>query len=254
VQRETTTLLVIEDNPGDARLVQEALDPERNLPYDVRVCGNLADGLAQLDTASVDVIVLDLNLPDSSGLDTFRRTREKVPNIPIVVLSGIDDEELALEAVRGGAQDYLVKGQILGPGLRRTIRHAMERQRLLAGLDERIQSLIRGDPQLAELVLHNPDGVLVVGADRKIAYANPTAARQFGATADQLAGRELGVEVIPGERQSISVRDPAGRHHTLEARSAQAVWSDEQVHVLTLREADIKGPSLLSRLWSVVRQ
>lgn len=128
-----TQVLVVEDNPGDARLIELALgDPGARLPgarFRVERVGRLAEALARLEQGGVDVLLLDLNLPDVVGLDTFRRVQERLPGLPIVVLSGLDDAELGLSAVAQGAQDYLVKGQVEGPLLARSLRYAIERRR-----------------------------------------------------------------------------------------------------------------------------
>jgi signal transduction histidine kinase len=126
--------LLVEDNPGDARLIREmlseagAVHPSVDLAYADR----LASGLEYLATTGADVILLDLSLPDSSGLTTFSEAHAAAPGVPIVVLSGLDDESVAVRAVKEGAQDYLVKGQVDGGTILRSMRYAIERQRLEA--------------------------------------------------------------------------------------------------------------------------
>ncbi|HLW86155.1 MAG TPA: hybrid sensor histidine kinase/response regulator [Candidatus Sulfotelmatobacter sp.] len=127
-------VLLIEDNAGDADLVRLRL-VEGKTPCEVNCVGRLSDGLATLSKEVPTVILLDLNLPDSHGAETFRRVLEKAPGVPIVVLSGQDDEMLAIKAVNQGVQDYLVKGDITAKHLERAIRYAVERQALLRTLD-----------------------------------------------------------------------------------------------------------------------
>jgi len=122
------TILLIEDNPGDARLICELLADQRGTSFDVLQVDRLAGGLA-LSTAAIDVVLLDLCLPDSTGLDTFRTLHRSAPGLPIVVLSGLGDESVGMQAVREGAQDYLVKGTTDGASLARAVRYAVERQR-----------------------------------------------------------------------------------------------------------------------------
>ncbi len=131
---QTTNVLLIEDNPGDADLVRLRLVEGRS-PVKVNCVNRLSDGLASLETETPSVVLLDLNLPDSRGAETFRRVMEHSPNVPVVVLSGQDDEALAMKAVHQGVQDYLVKGNISSKHLERAIRYAVERQALLRALE-----------------------------------------------------------------------------------------------------------------------
>jgi sigma-B regulation protein RsbU (phosphoserine phosphatase) len=127
-------VLLIEDNPGDADLVRLRL-VESKSDVEVACVDRLADGLQAVASEKPSVILLDLNLPDSRGAETFRKLLNKVPDVPVVVLSGQDDEELAVKAVHQGVQDYLVKGAFDSKQLSRALRYAVERQGLLTSLD-----------------------------------------------------------------------------------------------------------------------
>ncbi|MCC9077162.1 response regulator [Litorilinea aerophila] len=126
--QHTNHILLIEDNPGDARLIQEYLRMAPAFPSRLTHRDRLEKALQFLQESPVDVILLDLNLPDSQGFDTFRAVQNHAPDTPILLLTGLDDEEFALEAVRAGAQDYLVKGQVDSSLLVRAIRYAIERR------------------------------------------------------------------------------------------------------------------------------
>jgi signal transduction histidine kinase len=129
-----TSVLLIEDNPGDADLIRLRLT-EADCSVQVNCVDRLSRGIDSMRSHPPAVVLLDLNLPDSHGADTFRSVLEKVPDVPIVILSGQDDEELAIKAVHQGVQDYLVKGDITSKHLERSIRYAMERQALLRSLE-----------------------------------------------------------------------------------------------------------------------
>jgi signal transduction histidine kinase len=124
--------LLIEDNPGDARLIREMLREAGagHTAVELTHADRLALGLQQLTNLVTDVVLLDLTLPDSHGFETFTTVHTQAPDIPLVVLSGLDDETLAVRAVQEGAQDYLVKGQVDGSAILRSMRYAIERQRL----------------------------------------------------------------------------------------------------------------------------
>ncbi|HLH26733.1 MAG TPA: hybrid sensor histidine kinase/response regulator [Chloroflexota bacterium] len=134
VQPATLQVLLIEDNPADSDLIAEALeDAQLGLvpgaaAFALTHVDSLAAGLARLVASEVAVVLLDLSLPDSHGFETFVRLATQAPATPIVVLSGLDDEGLAVHAVREGAQDYLVKGQVDGATLVRALRYAIERK------------------------------------------------------------------------------------------------------------------------------
>src|SRR5229473_6857573 len=134
MEQQPAHVLLIEDNPGDADLVRLRLVESKSDVF-VNCVPRLSDALACLDAETPSLVLLDLNLPDSHGAETFRRIMQKAPNVPVVILSGQDDEVLALKAVHLGVQDYLVKGDITGKQLERAIRYAVERQGLLRALD-----------------------------------------------------------------------------------------------------------------------
>ncbi len=127
-------VLLIEDNPGDADLVRLRL-VEAHSDVAVSCVTRLSTGLASMIVAPPAMVLLDLNLPDSRGAETYRAVLEQAPGVPIVVLSGQDDEELAASAVHQGVQDYLVKGNFDSKQLARAMRYAIERQALLTSLD-----------------------------------------------------------------------------------------------------------------------
>jgi DNA-binding NtrC family response regulator len=124
-------ILLVEDQEGDARLAQEALADSRRAEFQVARVARLSEALARLEAEPFDVVLLDLGLPDSIGLQTFTALHAHSPNVPVVVLSGLDDETTAVGAVRLGAQDYLVKGRYDDELLERAVRYAFERQSLL---------------------------------------------------------------------------------------------------------------------------
>lgn len=124
--REISVLLV-EDNPGDARLLHEMLNDAGGDRVHLTEARDLAEAFELLDSQSFDAVLLDLGLPGSRGLDTFTAVHERYEDVPIVVLSGLDDEEVAITAVQEGAQDYLVKAQISGGSLLRSLHYAIER-------------------------------------------------------------------------------------------------------------------------------
>jgi signal transduction histidine kinase len=130
------TVLLIEDNPGDARLVRETLNEQSPRSTEVTHVECMRDAEKYLAEHTVDIILLDPGLPDVQGLEAVRRAHAAAPGVPLVVLTGLDDEMLATQAMEKGAQDYLVKGQIETRALLRALRYAIERKRLDRMKDE----------------------------------------------------------------------------------------------------------------------
>ncbi len=132
MENKPIRVLLIEDNERDVLLLREALAVAK--PADLEVglahASRLSEGLAQIEQDSFDVLLLDLSLPDGQGLETYFRARRQAPQMPIVVLTGLQDDAVALRAIREGAQDYIVKGEYQGTPLVRALRYAIERHKL----------------------------------------------------------------------------------------------------------------------------
>lgn len=129
------TVLLIEDDPGDALLIQEMLE-QQGCKAQLVTVERLSAGISHLQENCCDVVLLDMNLPDSSGLSTMTRLLDAAPSIPIIVLTGLSDEGFGVEAVKSGAQDYLVKGDIDGRILKRAMFYAVERKKLELALKQ----------------------------------------------------------------------------------------------------------------------
>jgi DNA-binding response OmpR family regulator len=138
-----TRALLIEDNPDDACLLGEALNEARDASIELVHVEQLTEAANLLKATAFDVILLDLSLPDSQGIETVLRIQAAAPAIPIIVLTGLDDDNIALQAVRAGAQDYLVKGDINARSLVRAIRYASERKKSFEELSRLAHELTR---------------------------------------------------------------------------------------------------------------
>jgi sigma-B regulation protein RsbU (phosphoserine phosphatase) len=151
---EPIRILLVEDDTGDARLLREMLVDAGMMPSELVWSKRLEEALQCLSAEPFDVILLDLSLPDSQGLDTFTRVHAHSSDVAIVVLTGLDDEAVAISAMGGGAQDYLVKGYVDGQLLMRAIRYAIERQRLAGALEQSRQEQLKLKDQFLSHVSH----------------------------------------------------------------------------------------------------
>ena len=143
MEEQGIRILLIEDAPADKRLLQLWLEEANNTGFELTTVKRLGDAIEVLGEESFDVILLDLSLPDSHGLKTLKKLQARVPSLPIIVLSGLDDESMAVRAVKEGAQDYLVKITVDSNLLVRSIKYAIERQRLHLELAEANEGLKR---------------------------------------------------------------------------------------------------------------
>jgi DNA-binding NarL/FixJ family response regulator len=134
-------VLLIEDNPSDAFLMRSYLSNTSKVRYTVNHVERLSQGLEYLANQMPDIVLLDLNLPDAAGPDIIEQVHKQSPDVPIVVLTGLNDDELGIEAVQKGAQDYLVKDQVSGSLLDRAIRYSIERNKLLAQLEHSMKEI-----------------------------------------------------------------------------------------------------------------
>ncbi|MBD2385534.1 hybrid sensor histidine kinase/response regulator [Cylindrospermum sp. FACHB-282] len=183
---EIIKVLLVEDNPGDVFLLQEFLKDVTRVVVELTPVERLSEALIYLGKKSFDVILLDLSLPDSQGWETYVSTHRHAKITPIIVLTGIDDETLAIRAMQEGAQDYLVKGQVTGDLLVRSMRYAIERQRVEEALrqsEERFRVALKNSP------------IFVYNQDRELRYTwvyNPFS----GLTVEQMLGKK-DLDLIP---------------------------------------------------------
>ncbi len=140
-RKSIKTILLVEDNPGDARLLREMFNEQGARSIDLTHVKSMREAEKHLSEHTVDLVLLDLGLADAQGLAAIRRTHAAAPSIPLVVLTGLDDESLAEQALREGAQDYQIKGQIETRGLLRALNYAVERKTLERLKDEFISTV-----------------------------------------------------------------------------------------------------------------
>jgi two-component system, cell cycle sensor histidine kinase and response regulator CckA len=183
-------ILLVEDNPGDVLLLQETLSEITHFEAELVHVDRLIEALESLKKQSFEVVLLDLALPDSEGLDTFLQLYQQIPLTPIIVLTGMTDETLALRAMQSGAQDYLVKGQVSGGDLlTRTIRYAIERKRIEA-------TLYRREQEFRTLTANAPDIIARFDQNLRHLYVNPAVEPATGLSAQTFLGktnREMGM-------------------------------------------------------------
>lgn len=189
-------ILLVEDSPSVALQIETMLSNSRDPIFQVDHKTTLGAALEKIADEGIDLVILDLGLPDSEGLETFSKMQERAMDAAMVVFTGVDDEKLALEALRQGAQDYLVKGKVDGALLIRAIRYAMERK--LAAV-----SLRESEEKHRTLLEAMPDIVYKIDEEGTFKYIN-NAVTALGYTPDELVGRHFSILVHPDDLDNVS--------------------------------------------------
>lgn len=188
-------LLLIEDNPGDARLIEEMLAESRDASWEVECAATLSQGLERLESGGWDAVLLDLGLPDNRGLDTLRQAVSIGPNVPVVVLTGLKDERVGMEAIHEGAQDYLVKGRVDSELLSRSLAYAMERM-WLVGRIKKSEGMYR------TLTMTSPDAITLSDLEGNLVFASRRTLELHGyESPDELLGKSALQLIHPDEHK-----------------------------------------------------
>ena len=185
----TTTILLVEDNPGDARLIRELFRDLQGRSFDILTAESFRQAHEHLKEHRVDLALVDLSLPDSHGLDTFRKLAESYPSLPQVLLTGLNDQETAIQAVREGAQDYLLKGEVDGHILIRAIDYAIERKRIQVELEAANTRLQKSAEDLHSILNQLHIGTILLSSEGRILYMSVSALRLLGQTGTTPEGR-----------------------------------------------------------------
>ena len=187
--------LLIEDDPDDILLLKDALADVGMGKIKLDCADRLSRGLIQLGGQNYDVILLDLNLPDSRGLDTLNTMVKSFPRLPVVVLSGLADDAITVEAVRRGAQDYLVKGEISGPLVMRVVRYAIERKQ--------VEAVLRAsETRYRTLVEASPNGITLADLEGKLLLCNQQAVKLHGySSPESMLGIDVFKLIAPPDRR-----------------------------------------------------
>ena len=215
-------LLLIEDNAGDADLFREYLDDLRGKRFRSSHVTELGQALAYLSQHDIDIIILDLMLPDSTGIPSLERMHRAAPRTPIVVLSGLADEELGQRAIQMGAQDFLHKNALDSDTLARSLRYATERFRL--------------QNQFRSLVENNADAIVVVSRDGIVTFINKAAEALFGRPRSELVGEPFGFPIEGNEPADIELRRPDEEVRAAEMRVAPIQWEGESAWLASIRD------------------
>jgi len=191
MNKKSIKILLVEDNPGDARLLREMLSRQEALDIELTHVSSMNGAENHIAKNAVDIILLDLGLPDVQGLGAVRRARAAAPRVPLVVLTGLDDEALAAQVLQEGAQEHLIKGQIETRGLVRAMRYAIERKVMEEALLEEEEALFV-EKERAQVTLNSiGDAVICTDISGNITFLNLVAERMTSWSREEAQGRPM---------------------------------------------------------------
>ena len=231
--------LIIENDYLYACIIGEMLkEGGRSINFEVVISHLLADSLEKLTTHQFDIVLLDMTLPDIEGdIQAIHEIQKTAPDVPIIILANLHDEELMLQGLQAGAQDYLIKGQFRVQGLMRSIRYSRERQRLRLALEASLkQEIATSRRQFRRIISESADGTVVVDRARIIHFVNPAAEALFGRTASDLLGQPFGFPAEANQANELIVRQPNGSIIIAESRVVETQWENEPALLITLRD------------------
>ena len=229
---EPIKILLVEDNPADCRLLRELLAELTTARFELAQVDRLSAAHERLKGESFHIILTDLSLPDSQGLEAFHALHAAAPSTAVIVLSGVDDETVATGAVREGAQDYLVKSRLDAHLLGRSIRYAIERQRAE-------DKLARSEAFYHSLVEHLPQNIFRKDADEQFTFANQRFCQLLGRPLEEIIG-QTDFDFYPPELASKYQKDD--REVIRSGRSFETVEENVTPHGEKLYVQVVKTP------------
>ena len=221
-------VLLVEDNPGDADLARELLSRSPGMPLRLEVAVSLAQAERCLKAGAFEAILTDLNLPDAQGLGTLSRLRRLAPDVPIIVLTGVEDEALRQRALAAGAEEVFTKREANSRLFCRSVLYEVERNRARAQ-HRRLEGLLDA----------TPDAILVVNRAGEVQYVNQAAISLFGRPREELRGESLAFSATSGEPVEIMVPRP-GDPRVCEMRVVNLEWDGEPAHVASIRDITVR--------------
>jgi DNA-binding NarL/FixJ family response regulator len=217
-------VLLVEDDPSDAELVAESLSRAVGARMQTTRVRRLSEAVAHLRSEGADVALVDLYLPDSRGIDSALRLLQEAPSVPVVVMTGLEDDAVAARAVSLGAQDFLVKGRFDGEVLARALRYAVERRGMLSRLERAVAEARANEANLRNVIGRSVEGIVVLDADRVVRFVNPAAQALFQRPPEELPTAFPWSAVVPGDSREVSVDRPGAAPVPVALEAVEIEW------------------------------
>lgn len=236
MESEPLQILLIEDNPGDARLIKELLGEADVSWFNLEWVDCLSAGLKRLTEKEYELILLDLGLPDSQGLATFIKIHNQAAEKPIIVLSGNIDVELSLKTMQEGAQDYFVKGKLDCNLLTRAIHYALERHKIKSELKQKISEISVNRELIQKIIDKTVDGLIIVDQNGIMRFINPAAATILNAKPSEIENQLFRFPLKEGSSTELDIFVKKGEKKKVEIRTVDIIWEGEPSYLAILRD------------------
>lgn len=236
LQPKVINVLLIEDDDAFVSLLSRMLTRHTNGLFQLNRVDTLQSGLEWLSKHNTDVVLLDLHLPDSSGLDTLKSLYEQNPEMPILVLTNLDDEMMGIRALNLGAQDYLVKGNTNGDLLVRSIRYAIERQAMLIKLKRNASALEASERRFRHIAEQNIYPIIIADQKKVIRFINKAGETLFGCEAVGCIGKTFNYDMNVVNETEIQIVKENGQTIIASMSAVNVEWEGEDAHLVILRD------------------
>ncbi len=230
--RKAIRILIVEDRSLNIHQTRQMLGEVENFPCDLTSAGTLSEALYSIEKKDFDVILLDLDLPDSKGIDTYRQISHLNTRIPIIILAQELDNATALEALRSGAQNYHVKSEIDGADIVKSIIYAIERNALRIELEEKTHALQKSEERFRMIVEKNKDAFLILNEEGLIQFTNPAAVAFFGIPEQEIIGQLFNLP----EENSLDIKNPDGTIHHGNISTFKVDWNNLPVTIVAIHD------------------
>ncbi|MBN1843863.1 MAG: PAS domain S-box protein [Deltaproteobacteria bacterium] len=222
-------ILLIQDNPEEAGVIQEMLSEVRDASFDLECADGLSTGMERLAAGGIDLVVLDLKLSDTQGLDAIVKAHAEAPEVPVLMLSGHHDDMACIEALKKGVHDCLPKEHLHPHMLWRVILYAIERKRAE-------KALLASEMRFRLIIEKNADAIFVVNSEGRVRFANPAAERLFGLRGEELVGRMFGFPLTAGGSTEINIIRRHAEAAVAEMGVVEMEWEGEIAYLASLHD------------------
>lgn len=229
-------ILLVAENTTDVIMLERALEgihtPECTIVHET----SLDQALQQLDYQHIDIILIDLAILESKDLSTLESTHSRIPGVPIIVLTESDAEIRAIQAVRAGAHDYLVKGHVEPKQIVHTLHCAIRHQQMRDAVEQSQQELQASETRFRNIIARNADGIVVVDYLGTVRMVNPAAETLFGRTTEEVVGKVFGFPLVSGETTEIDILNKHMQACIAEMRVVDIEWDGDTAYLISLRD------------------